>query len=365
MKIIFYTNNIDPTFGGALFSQIVLIKEFLRRNIDVKLVVNKKREREITPPVKVIYLNAKYGDIERPFKLKDLILKEKPDAFLSNMLPQNITASITKYLCKNCNTKFIGIVRSASSYEHYGSLWKLPYRLFVKKMYENLDYIVGVSEDVKKDLKKTFFIKDEKIVIINNGIDIDEIRKKAEEELPKEYRDIFKKNRIIINVARLIPQKNQKVLIDAFEIVRREVRNVKLVFVGDGPLREELKRTAKEKGLEEDIVFTGFQENPFKFVKRADVFWLSSKFEGDPRVVKESMAVGVPVIAFKTKGMLSIIEEAGILVEAYDIERFARETVNILKDEKRLKELKERALKKSEEFDIKKFADRYLELIEG
>jgi len=139
MKIIFYTNNLDPLFGGAL--------------------VNKKREREIEVPVPVLYLNAKYGDVERPFKLKKILETEKPDAILSNMLPQNITASITKLLYKKNDIKFIGIVRNASSYEHYGSIFKLPYRLFVKKMYENLDWVVGVSEDVVKDLKRTFFIK--------------------------------------------------------------------------------------------------------------------------------------------------------------------------------------------------------------
>ncbi len=365
MKIIFYTNNLDPLFGGALFSQLVLIKEFVRRGIDVKIVVNKKRKREIEVPVPVLYLNAKYGDVERPFKLKSIIKREKPNAVLSNMLPQNITASITKLLYKRNDIKFIGIVRNASSYEHYGSIFKLPYRLFVKKMYENLDRVVGVSDDVVKDLKRTFSIRDDKLIVINNGIDIEEIRKKAEEELPEEYREIFNKNRILINVARLIPQKNQKVLIDTFELIKREFQNVKLVFVGEGHLRKELEEYSEKKGLKEDIIFTGFQENPFKFVKRADIFLLSSKFEGDPRVVKESFAVGTPVVAFKTKGMFDIIKSAGVVVEAYDKERFAKEVVSLLKDRERLKEYREKALKKSLEFDIKVFADKYLELIEG
>ena len=366
-KILFYTNSLDPQSGGALFSQIVLIEEFIKRGIEVKIIVNKKRKREISLNFPVIYLNAKYGDIERPFKLKKIIEEEKPDAVLSNMLPQNITTSIAKTLYKKNNIKFIGISRNSSSYYHYGSKWKIPYRLFIKKMYENLDYIVGIADDVIEDLKKTFFIKDDKLKVIHIGLNPEEIRRKAEENLPEEYKEIFKKNRILINVARLIPQKNQKILIEILEIIKREIPDVKLVFVGEGKSRKELEDFAKLKGLEKDVIFTGFQKNPFKFIKRSDIFLLSSLFEGGPRVMKESMFLGVPVVAFKTSGMFVDVlsEGTGILVPPFDKQKFAKEVMNLLKNDELLNEYKIKSLKKAEEFHIKNYADKYLELIES
>ena len=366
-KILFYTNNLDPLFGGALFSQLVLIQEFQKRGIEVKLIANKKREKELPIDIPVIYLNAKYGDIERPFKLKKIIEQERPDALLSSMLPQNVTASITKSLYKKSDVKFIGIVRNSCSYVDYGSKWKIPYRLFIKKMYENLDYVVGIAKDVTNDLKKTFFIRDEKLKIIHVGLNPEEVKSKAEEELPQEYKEVFEKNRILINVGRLLPQKNQKVLVEVLELIKKEVPNVKLVLVGEGKLKKELQNLAKEKKLEKDVIFTGFQENPFKFVKRADIFLLSSEFEGGPRVMKESMILGVPVVAFKTKGMFVDVlsEGTGILVPPYDKQKFTKEVINLLKNDELLREYQKKSLKKAEEFDIKNYADKYLELIES
>jgi glycosyltransferase involved in cell wall biosynthesis len=367
-KILFYTNNLNPLFGGALFSQLILMEEFKRRGIEIKIVLNKKRENDLPVNFPIIQLNAKYGDFERPFKLKEIIEKEKPDAVLSSMLPQNVTSSIAKSLYKKNDVKFIGIVRNACSYLDYGSKWKIPYRIFIKKMYENLDYVVGISQDVVDDLKKTFFIKDEKLKIIHVGINPEEVKNKAEEELPEEYREIFKENRILINVGRLELQKNQRVLIDILELVKREVKNVKLVIVGEGYLKENLKEIAKEKNLEKDVIFTGFQENPFKFIKRADLFLLSSLFEGGPRVVKESMILGVPVIAFKTKGMfvdvLSEIDKS-LLIPPFDKVSFANKVIDLLKNAEKLKYYQNKSLEKAEEFDIKIYADEYLELIES
>ncbi len=366
-KILFYTNHLDPLFGGALFSQLVLMEEFKRRGIEVKIIVNKKREKEISVDFPIIQLNAKYGDLERPFKIKELIEKEKPDAVLSSMLPQNVATSIAKSLYGKNDVKFIGIVRNACNYVDYGSKWKLPYRLFIKKIYENLDYVVGISQDVISDLKKTFFIKDEKLKIIHIGLNPEEVKKKAEEELPEKYKKIFKENRILINVGRLELQKNQKILIEILEIVKKEINNVKLIIVGEGSLKGKLKEFAKERKLENDVIFTGFQENPFKFMKMADIFLLSSIFEGGPRVMKESMILGVPVLAFKTKGMfVDVLSEIGdVLVEPFNKKEFAKKVINLLKNDELLKDYQRKFLQKAEEFDIKKYADKYLELIES
>ncbi len=364
-KILFYTNYLDPHAGGAAYSQHKLIEEFLKRDIDVKMIVNKNKERELDLGIPVICLNAKYGDFERPFTLKKIIEREKPDAVFSNMLPQNVTLSITKYLTGKVNTKFIGITRNSNSYIDYGSKIKIPYRLLVKKLYENLDYIIAISEDVKNDLIKTFFIKEGKIKIIYNGINIEEVLSKSKEPLPEEYERIYRENKIIINVGRLLPQKNQKVLIEVLEVIKKKIKNVKLFIVGTGKLEKELKALAKEKKLENDVIFTGFQENPFNFMKRADVFVLSSEYEGGPRVLKESMILGVPVVAFKTTGIFNDkkIKDSLLLIPPYDVKKFAETIINLLQNKQLYEFYKNKSLEIADEFDIKKTADKYLELI--
>src|SRR5699024_2024023 len=99
-----------------------------------------------------------------------------------------------------------------------------------------------------------------------------------------------------ISAGRLVEQKDYKTLLKAFQLISQRI-NSRLVILGKGPLENELKLLAKELDIQKKVSFLGFQSNPYKYMKKANVFILSSKWEGFGHVIVEAMAVGTPVIS--------------------------------------------------------------------
>src|SRR5699024_11368789 len=105
-----------------------------------------------------------------------------------------------------------------------------------------------------------------------------------------------KNEKILVAVGRLVEQKDFKTSIKAFNRVSKEV-NVRLVILGKGPKEKELKQLAEDMGIQHKIEFLGFKQNPYKYMRLADVFILSSKWEGFGHVIVEAMSTGTPVIS--------------------------------------------------------------------
>jgi len=101
---------------------------------------------------------------------------------------------------------------------------------------------------------------------------------------------------IILGVGRLTIQKNFPDLVDAFALVRRK-HAARLVIVGEGPERPTIQEHVRQHDLEDCVALPGFVENPYSCMARAAVFALSSRWEGLPTVLIESLAVGTPVVA--------------------------------------------------------------------
>jgi len=101
---------------------------------------------------------------------------------------------------------------------------------------------------------------------------------------------------LLINVGRLAHQKRQDLLLEAFATVHKSER-VRLALVGRGEYQARLFAQARELGVEDDVVFLGFQRNPWKFMSRATALVLSSSWEGLPCVLTEAMLLGVPIVS--------------------------------------------------------------------
>lgn len=144
-----------------------------------------------------------------------------------------------------------------------------------------------------------------------------------------------RKNKIV-TVGRLMPQKNQELLLHAFAKVTAVFPIYKLHIYGDGPLKSKLLQVAKELDIEDKIEFDGFVSNISEKIKDAALFVLSSDFEGMPNALMEAMAMGVPSISTDCGGggakFLIENEKNGLLVPIGDVDALASAMERVLSD---------------------------------
>lgn len=195
--------------------------------------------------------------------------------------------------------KVIVSVHNFQSKERKG-IYGVIFKTLIKQFYNKADIVVSVSEQIKKDLVENFNIKEDKVKVIYNPFDIAKIKNMMTEELEDEYKEIFNYP-VIINAGRLTEQKGQWHLIKSFSEVKKDIPNAKLVILGQGELENDLLNLCKSLNIEKDVHLLGFQKNPFKFIHRADIFALTSLFEGFPMCLAESMVCETAIISTDCK----------------------------------------------------------------
>ncbi len=258
-------------------------------------------------------------------------------------------------------------------------------RIKNKMMGKFADKIVAVSDSVKQDVIENFNMKEEKIVTIENFYEKEKIEKQlmCQNALNKEEEKIFKNSKIVINVGRLSYQKAQGNLIRAFKEVVNKNNNIKLIIIGQGKLEKELRALITELELENNVFLLGFKTNPYQYLKRADVFILSSLYEGMPNVVLEAMACGLPVIATDSKGgnreilaPSKIKDEYGVLIPtpnyncssidelSEEEKQMAKAILEMVENEDLSKHYKQQSVKRIQNFSKEKIIEKWYKIIE-
>ncbi|OQB25776.1 MAG: N-acetylgalactosamine-N,N'-diacetylbacillosaminyl-diphospho-undecaprenol 4-alpha-N-acetylgalactosaminyltransferase [Firmicutes bacterium ADurb.Bin182] len=135
-------------------------------------------------------------------------------------------------------------------------------------------------------------------IVVQNAFDIEMIRSESVKPLPAEDKHFFETHEVLLSVSSFTDKKGQWNLLKAFELLKNDIPDAGLVFVGyRGDLESTIKDMASRSKYSGDILFVGFSDNPFKYMKAADVFVLPSVSEGFPNVVVEAMTCGVPIVA--------------------------------------------------------------------
>lgn len=179
-------------------------------------------------------------------------------------------------------------------------LKKLLKKIELEKLYTNKN-IITVSDGVKKDIL-TLNIKPKFIKTIYNPFNFDEIYKKSLEkiniDLPSKY---------IVHVGRFAKVKRHDILIEAFSSLND--RNLKLILIGDGEEKQNIKNLIKKLKLEDKVILLGFLGNPYPFIKNAQLLISSSENEGFGNVIIEALSLNTPVVSTSTLGSIEILEK--------------------------------------------------------
>lgn len=166
--------------------------------------------------------------------------------------------------------------------------------------------IAAVSKENLAMMREYFQLNDERLVYVNNGIDLKIYYAKRHE--------IF----TFINVARQDENKNQVQIIRCFAEVHKRHPNTKLILVGDGPCHQMLKDQVHDRGLHESVDIMGMQSNVEEYYAVSDVYVQSSHREALPMSVLEAMASGLPIITTDVGGMRDIVSTNGYLIPDND-----------------------------------------------
>lgn len=190
-----------------------------------------------------------------------------------------------------------------------GALGLLRKRLFMPWLYQRADKVVTVSRDIIPEMIEAFGVPNSKLSAINNSFEVEKVRQRSLELLEPAMQAIYAAAPILVTSGRLAIQKNQAPLLDIFaRLLKRQP--AKLVFIGDGELRQELVQHAQHVGLrvyqawqadqaltpDFDVYFIGLQNNPFKYIRPAQVFVFPSAWEGFPLALGEAMTCGVACV---------------------------------------------------------------------
>ncbi|TMT87010.1 glycosyltransferase family 1 protein [Haloterrigena sp. H1] len=186
------------------------------------------------------------------------------------------------------------------------SIGKLYNNTFGKIILRNATQVVGLGKYLQEDLDKISTL--DKVTYIHNGIDIDKYS-------PKHKRSVMENPESIslLFVGRLDSIKNVGELIKSLNHLRDSGRNYQLTIVGDGSLRTELEELAKTTGVSEVVEFVGWQQNVVQYYREADIFVLPSLSEGQPTVLMEAHACGLPVVTTNVGGAKELVTVGSVV----------------------------------------------------
>ncbi|MEN5279070.1 glycosyltransferase [Brucella sp. TWI432] len=224
------------------------------------------------------------------------LLKNKPTALLTALDYGNVAAVVARSATGVRTRVVLGQRNQMSKDRHRSASWRRRLTIpTLRHFFMQADAIVGVSEGVAEDLKQTLRFPAERVHAIYNAV----YNKKLEEQTKEDVDHLWFKDDaipVIVAVGKLKPQKDYPNLLKAFAKVL-ESRTARLVILGQGPQLDELKALARELHIEDNVSFEGFVENPFKYLSRASLFVLSSRYEGLPGVLIQALSCGCPVVS--------------------------------------------------------------------
>ncbi len=278
--------------GGAERVALALLQGFVELGHPVDLVLVNRRGvlLPLVPQgVDIVDLGApKLRQAIRP--LIRYFRQRRPSAVHAMMWPLPLLAIIARWLAR-VDMRIVGSEHTTLSTMPHG-LRHAAVRAITRRAYLKADALVAVSAGVADDLAAFIGVPRQRITVIHNPL-----------LLPKTLPDAGlaatrwpSGTKRILAVGALKSEKNYPLLLRAFALVRRRMA-ASLLILGDGPLRNVLERQVADEGLTDLVVFAGFETDPWPFYAAADLFVLSSDYEGFGNVLVEAMHAGLPVVS--------------------------------------------------------------------
>lgn len=240
------------------------------------------------------------------------------------------------------------------------------YEYLDKTLLNRFDRVVAVSDVLRDDILKSRITK-EKVLVINNGVDVEKFRAAGYTPQFKKSLGLKEDDWVIGTIGRLSTEKGHIYLLKAFVNIILKFPNVKLLIVGDGELKKSLELGVKSLRLENNVIFAGIRNDIPEIFSIMNIFILPSLIEGMPMVLLEAMAAQKPIIATKVGAVPKLIEhnKTGLLIEPKDTEGICASVGLLLIDKEKANSLSLNAFERAKnEFSSSIMAKKYLEVYE-
>lgn len=362
-KALFVINSLVSGGAERVMCTLLAASEAERAEFDIELVLLDREPPVYTPPawVPVHQLDCKSSLPRSVLALREVFARQRPDIVLSFLTRANIAAA--------ANARLMGIPCVISeriqNSAHLGSgLSAGVAKQFIRLAYPQADRIIAVSSGVAQDLETAFGVRKDKIIAIDNPVDVARIEAAARQPAALHVDGPY-----IVGVGRLTTVKNFALLIEAF---RQSSYGGKLLIIGEGPERPRLEQFAQKAGLDGRVLLPGHVDNPFPLVAGADIFVSASNAEGFPNALVEAMALGRAVISTNCPaGPAEILANStreaahgltegayGLLTPINDAPSMTR-AINMLLDAQVRANWSEKARVRAAEYGVERAKDRY------
>ena len=327
----------------------------LGHNVKIAYLTGSVLVKPVSSDVEIIalHLNSVKDFLPASKKYRKLVKSFCPDVIHAHMVHANIFARLNRVLCSVPK-----LICTAHNSNEGGKLRMFAYRLTNRLS----DVNTNVSQEATEALIAKGAFSKNNLITVHNGIDLRKFEKNHDNI------DLDKHVLNFISVGRFNDQKDYPNLINAFAILRkRNDYNIKLSIVGHGELQPQIETLIKELELDKDITLLGRRSDVPKLINEADIFILSSKFEGLPTVVIEAMACECYVVATDCGGSAEILGDTGMLVPIQDSQALANalETAINLDVEHRLINNKKARARVERLFSFESSVQKWLALYEA
>ena len=354
----------ERTWRGGEAQLRLLIKGLLEEGVEVELAAPPgseiyERTREVGVPFHPVSIGGGL-DAVSAWRLRAVIRRRGYHVVHSHASHAHSVAYMACAAIASHRRPFQVVSRRVDFAVATNSLSGLKYR-------HGADLYLAISSGVR-DVLIECGISPGRIRLVPSGIDLDKFTRVRANDYVKNEFGIGDGTMVVGNVAALAPHKSQSDFIRAARIVADSFPGTRFLIVGEGKLRRSLESLVRDLGLGNDVVLTGFREDPLEILSTFTCFVLSSSLEGLGTSVMDAQAMGVPVVATRTGGVPDIVEDGvtGLLVPPRDPVALAAAIGRMLDDESLRQSLARKALESSRGYDYRqmvyKTMDAYREL---
>lgn len=346
-------NNLDKNkyeISILEFENFTIRKEIVNENINILNPILKSYYRENS--LKRIYYKLIYFLVKhKPQIIRKFFIKDKYDIEIAfnYMIPSFIvsTGKSAKKLCWVHSSiedlDYKEIINDRNKVEKMN--------LKQKKSFEKIDNIIAISNVTQKSILDLYPNFKDKIKKIYNGYEFNKIL-----SLKEEIVDFNKsKKYLLVAIGRLVKQKNFLLLIEVANKLKEKNIDFELIIIGEGEQKEKIEEKINKYDLCNNVKLLGYINNPYPYLKKADLFCLTSEAEGFPTVIVESMILGCPFVSTKVAGVdeLSSNNECGIVLES-DANIISDKIKELLNDSDLRKKMSLNCVKKAREYSLER-----------